>query len=185
MGGPWGPRVGHGTLGDCEAGKPGPSGTSGFWRRYLSPRIIEAIAEGRAPIDLTAAKLVRNSPTIWANQEKQLGWADPTNGVFLSGIAQYKRLCFVTPCIIGSLGRAHRLSESERVQQNPEAKMRRLCSRHSRGPVLADSHTGVRANIATTSIAEGRPAERREFRVNLMALAQATQNWMSGPWFVP
>ena len=42
---------------------------------YLSPRIIEAIAEGRAPADLTVTRLVRNLPTIWAEQEKQLGFA--------------------------------------------------------------------------------------------------------------
>ena len=42
---------------------------------YLSPRIIEAIAEGRAPADLTVTRLVRNLPTVWADQEKQLGFA--------------------------------------------------------------------------------------------------------------
>jgi site-specific DNA recombinase len=41
---------------------------------YLSPRIIEAIAEGRAPADLTVTRLVRNLPTVWADQEKQLGF---------------------------------------------------------------------------------------------------------------
>lgn len=41
---------------------------------YLSPRIIEAIAEGRAPADLTVTKLVRNLPTVWDHQEKQLGF---------------------------------------------------------------------------------------------------------------
>jgi site-specific DNA recombinase len=42
---------------------------------YLSPRIIEAIAESRAPADLTVTRLVRNLPTVWADQEKQLGFA--------------------------------------------------------------------------------------------------------------
>ena len=42
---------------------------------YLAPRIIEAIAEGRAPADLTVTRLVRNLPTAWADQEKQLGFA--------------------------------------------------------------------------------------------------------------
>ena len=42
---------------------------------YLAPRIIEAIAEGRAPFDLTVTRLVRNLPTVWADQEKQLGFA--------------------------------------------------------------------------------------------------------------
>ncbi|HTZ67345.1 MAG TPA: hypothetical protein VMB83_07745 [Roseiarcus sp.] len=41
---------------------------------YLSPRIIEAIAEGRAPTDLTVTRLVRNLPAIWADQEKKLGF---------------------------------------------------------------------------------------------------------------
>jgi site-specific DNA recombinase len=42
---------------------------------YLSPRIIEAIAEGRAPAGLTVTRLVRNLPTVWADQEKQFGFA--------------------------------------------------------------------------------------------------------------
>jgi site-specific DNA recombinase len=42
---------------------------------YLSPRIIEAIAEGRAPADLTVTRLARNLPTVWADQEEQLGLA--------------------------------------------------------------------------------------------------------------
>jgi site-specific DNA recombinase len=40
---------------------------------YLSPRIIQAIAEGRAPADLTVTRLVRNLPLTWAKQEQQLG----------------------------------------------------------------------------------------------------------------
>ena len=31
---------------------------------YLSPRIIEAIAEGRAPVDVTVTRLVRNLPAV-------------------------------------------------------------------------------------------------------------------------
>ena len=42
---------------------------------YLAPRLIEAIAEGRAPANLTVTRLVRNLPTVWADQEKQLGFA--------------------------------------------------------------------------------------------------------------
>jgi hypothetical protein len=41
---------------------------------YLSLSIIEAIAEGRAPVDLTVAMLVRNLPAVWADQDKQLGF---------------------------------------------------------------------------------------------------------------
>jgi hypothetical protein len=42
---------------------------------YLSPRIIEAIAEGQAPAGLTVTRLVPHLPTVWADQEKQLGFA--------------------------------------------------------------------------------------------------------------
>src|ERR1700728_5209689 len=42
---------------------------------YLSPRIIEAIAEGQPPAGLTVTRVVRNLPTVWADQEKQLGFA--------------------------------------------------------------------------------------------------------------
>jgi site-specific DNA recombinase len=42
---------------------------------YLSPRIIEAIADGQPPAGLTVTRLVRNLPTVWADQEKQLGFA--------------------------------------------------------------------------------------------------------------
>ena len=42
---------------------------------YLSPRIIEAIAEGRAPADLTVTGLVRALPMVWAEQERLLGLA--------------------------------------------------------------------------------------------------------------
>ena len=42
---------------------------------YLSPRIIEAIAEGRSPTNLTVTRLARNLPTVWSDQEKQLGFA--------------------------------------------------------------------------------------------------------------
>ena len=40
---------------------------------YLSPRIIDAIAEGRAPADLTITQLARNLPLSWAKQEEQHG----------------------------------------------------------------------------------------------------------------
>jgi site-specific DNA recombinase len=42
---------------------------------YLSPRIIEEIVEGRAPAVLIVTRLVGNLPTVWADQEKQLGLA--------------------------------------------------------------------------------------------------------------
>jgi site-specific DNA recombinase len=42
---------------------------------YLSPRIVQAIADCRAPTDLTVTQLVRNLPTVWADQEKRLGFA--------------------------------------------------------------------------------------------------------------
>jgi site-specific DNA recombinase len=42
---------------------------------YLSPRVVEAIAEGRAPAKLTVTALVRNLPNSWADQEKKLGLA--------------------------------------------------------------------------------------------------------------
>ena len=42
---------------------------------YLSPRIIEATAEGRAPADFTVTRPARNLPAIWGDQEEQLGFA--------------------------------------------------------------------------------------------------------------
>jgi site-specific DNA recombinase len=38
---------------------------------YLSPRIVEAIAEGRAPANLTATKLLAEPPLSWADQERR------------------------------------------------------------------------------------------------------------------
>jgi len=40
---------------------------------YLSPRIIQAIAEGRAPADMTVTQLTRNLPLPRTEQEEQLG----------------------------------------------------------------------------------------------------------------
>jgi site-specific DNA recombinase len=40
---------------------------------YLSPRVIEAIAEGRAPAELTVTRLARNLPRAWLKQEERLG----------------------------------------------------------------------------------------------------------------
>ena len=40
---------------------------------YLSPHVIQAIAEGRAPADLTVTRLARNLPLAWVEQEEQLG----------------------------------------------------------------------------------------------------------------
>jgi site-specific DNA recombinase len=42
---------------------------------YLSPRVIQAIAEGRARADLTVTRLARNLPLTWAEQEEQLSLA--------------------------------------------------------------------------------------------------------------
>jgi hypothetical protein len=39
----------------------------------LSPRIIQAIAEGRAPADMTVTQLTRNLPLPRTEQEEQLG----------------------------------------------------------------------------------------------------------------
>jgi hypothetical protein len=39
---------------------------------FLSPRIVEAIVEGRAPADLRASGLVRQLPIEWAEQEATL-----------------------------------------------------------------------------------------------------------------
>ena len=39
---------------------------------YLSPRIIEAIAEGRAPAGLAVRRLARSLPLFWAEQERFL-----------------------------------------------------------------------------------------------------------------
>jgi hypothetical protein len=40
---------------------------------YLSPRIVEAIAEGRAPANLTVSRLARNLPMSWKDQESRFG----------------------------------------------------------------------------------------------------------------
>jgi site-specific DNA recombinase len=40
---------------------------------YLSPRIIQAIAEGRAPADMAVTQLTRNLPLPWTEPEEQLG----------------------------------------------------------------------------------------------------------------
>jgi site-specific DNA recombinase len=40
---------------------------------YLSPRVIQAIAESGAPADLTVTRLARNLPLSWAEQEERLG----------------------------------------------------------------------------------------------------------------
>ena len=38
---------------------------------YLSPRLVEATADGRAPADLTATKLLAGMPLSWAEQEQR------------------------------------------------------------------------------------------------------------------
>jgi site-specific DNA recombinase len=40
---------------------------------FVSPRIIEAIANGSAPADLTVSALARTLPNSWAAQERMLG----------------------------------------------------------------------------------------------------------------
>ena len=39
---------------------------------FVSPRIIEAIANGNAPADLTVSTLARTLPHSWAEQERKL-----------------------------------------------------------------------------------------------------------------
>ena len=39
---------------------------------WLSPRIVEAILEGRASADLTVTQLARALPMVWAQQEQRL-----------------------------------------------------------------------------------------------------------------
>jgi site-specific DNA recombinase len=41
---------------------------------FLAPDIVEAILEGRQPVDLTAQKLLRGFPMDWAEQRKRLGF---------------------------------------------------------------------------------------------------------------
>jgi site-specific DNA recombinase len=40
---------------------------------FVSPRIVSALLEGCAPVDLTLTKLVRTLPWSWAEQERRLG----------------------------------------------------------------------------------------------------------------
>ena len=42
---------------------------------FLSPRIIEVIANGDAPVDTTISRLARALPHAWAEQERRLGLA--------------------------------------------------------------------------------------------------------------
>ena len=44
---------------------------------FLAPDIVEAIRDGRQPIDLTATRLLRMSelPMSWATQRRVLGFA--------------------------------------------------------------------------------------------------------------
>jgi hypothetical protein len=41
---------------------------------FLAPDIVEAILEGRQPVDLTVQKLLHGFPLDWAEQRKQLGF---------------------------------------------------------------------------------------------------------------
>lgn len=42
---------------------------------FVLPRILEAIANGSAPADLTITTLARNLSLSWAEQERKLGVA--------------------------------------------------------------------------------------------------------------
>jgi hypothetical protein len=42
---------------------------------YLSPRIVEAIVDGRAPADLTVSRLARDLSLSWIAQERTLATA--------------------------------------------------------------------------------------------------------------
>jgi hypothetical protein len=44
---------------------------------FLAPDIVEAILEGRQPIELTAARMmrIRDLPLSWAEQRQRLGFA--------------------------------------------------------------------------------------------------------------
>ena len=43
---------------------------------FLAPDIVEAILEGRQPVELTAARLIRvcDLPALWAEQRQSLGF---------------------------------------------------------------------------------------------------------------
>ncbi len=43
---------------------------------FLAPDIVQAILEGRQPVDLTAARLMRlsNLPASWEDQRRLLGF---------------------------------------------------------------------------------------------------------------
>jgi site-specific DNA recombinase len=45
---------------------------------FLAPDIVDAILEGRQPVDLSVQKILRNLPLSWADQRKQLGFAVAT-----------------------------------------------------------------------------------------------------------
>ena len=40
---------------------------------YLSPRIVESIANSEVPVDLTVSSLARNLPMAWSGQEQAVG----------------------------------------------------------------------------------------------------------------
>ncbi len=40
---------------------------------FVSPRVIDAIADGDVPADLNPTALSRNLPLAWAEQERRLG----------------------------------------------------------------------------------------------------------------
>jgi site-specific DNA recombinase len=42
---------------------------------FLSPRIVAAIVDGTAPMDLTVTSLARALPYSWAEQEQRIGFS--------------------------------------------------------------------------------------------------------------
>jgi site-specific DNA recombinase len=61
-----------------STGQPIPLGPAAMRRMqmplaFLSPRIVDAIANGNAPADLTVTSLTSTLPHNWAEQENKLG----------------------------------------------------------------------------------------------------------------
>jgi hypothetical protein len=60
---------------------------------FVSPPIVEAIANGIAPADLTVTRLARTLPHGWAAQEHKLGISEGEGGVGLAEASvQFQRL---------------------------------------------------------------------------------------------
>ena len=52
---------------------------------FVAPDIVEAILDGRQPLDLTFRRLTRRLPLSWAAQREQLGFPPCTHGDRQSG----------------------------------------------------------------------------------------------------